>query len=360
MPYVLRPPTFSAENKPFRSGLLKCGTMRLRLFLGILCALPPLAFACTSSEFTTTPPPSTSDASKATPADGAPPFVPGADDDDDTSDSSTDAALAACSATAVFKEPTRIAGLPEGAIGIHLSADETKVTFHVGGQKSIYQATRPTRLDSFGTPMALALTIDQTDAGPDSGYSGPPSFTYASITGDDSRIYVAAASSIFTAPSSGAGFAPLQRLPQFTQNGFYFFTHPFIREDGSELYVANTFFSVGDIRVAPVNGGVVGDASVMDIGSVGRNRSFVVTADGLTGFYSTDREGDAGGPYQIWRVTRASTSLPFSGAAAVVELRAIGATGANDPTWISRDNCRLYFESNRSGTMNSYVAERAL
>jgi len=264
--------------------------------------------------------------------------------------------MVTCSAAAVFTAPARILGLPESAIGLHLSPDEKTATFHVTGQKSIYQASRPSRLEAFGTPLPLALTIDQTDAGPDSGYTGPPSFSYASITGDNSRIYVAAASSIFTSTASGAGFGPLQRVPQFTQNGFYFFTHPYIRQDGTEIYVANTFFSVGDIRVASVSGGTVGEPSILDIGSVGRNRSFVVTPDGLTGFYSTDREGDAGGPYQIWRVNRASTSLPFSSASAVVELRA---TGANDPTWISNDGCRLYFESNRSGTMNTYVAERA-
>ena len=150
--------------------------MNRRLLLGTLCIAPALAIACQSSEFTAERESTSVDASVRD-TGVAPPFVPGEAEEDSGVSISDSGTLVTCSATASFAAPTRIPGLPEGAIGLRFSPDEKTATFHVANQSpsQIYQATRATRLDAFGTPSPISLTIDQTDAGPDSGYTGPPS-----------------------------------------------------------------------------------------------------------------------------------------------------------------------------------------
>jgi Tol biopolymer transport system component len=71
----------------------------------------------------------------------------------------------------------------------------------------------------------------------------------------------------------------------------------------------------------------------------------VVSADGLTIYFSSDRPGGAG-DLDIWMATRATTNDGFGAATDVSELN------TSAPEWPSRlspDGCRLYFAGDRSG-----------
>ena len=57
----------------------------------------------------------------------------------------------------------------------------------------------------------------------------------------------------------------------------------------------------------------------------------------------------------IWVATRADRANDFDPPTLVAELQT---AGAESPTWISPDRCRLYFESDRSGNYDVWVAER--
>jgi hypothetical protein len=80
----------------------------------------------------------------------------------------------------------------------------------------------------------------------------------------------------------------------------------------------------------------------------------VVTPDELTIYFgSTRTDGGAKGGMDIWRATRASTTVPFSNPTNVA---ALNTPKSDVPTWISNDGCRLYVANNSGG---KYVIEVA-
>ena len=78
------------------------------------------------------------------------------------------------------------------------------------------------------------------------------------------------------------------------------------------------------------------------INSANSDFSPVLSADGLTIFWSSDRpDGNAKGDFDIWTASRASTDANFATPRNVAELNT---DGLEEPAFLSPDGCRLYFE----------------
>jgi hypothetical protein len=77
------------------------------------------------------------------------------------------------------------------------------------------------------------------------------------------------------------------------------------------------------------------------------------SADGLTIYFASDRRGEP----HVFTAQRASIGAPFG--AIVSPVSELDSAVADIPGWLSRDNCRLYFSSERAGTSDLFLATRA-
>jgi hypothetical protein len=111
-----------------------------------------------------------------------------------------------------------------------------------------------------------------------------------------------------------------------------------------------------DIYRASFDGIGVSDVTLASELASGANEfSPVVSADGLTIFFSSDRtDGGAKGGTDIWTARRPSLTAPFSDVKTVPELNT---TADEEAGWLSPDGCRLYSFSSIAGS-HLYVASR--
>lgn len=350
---------------------MRFSNMHQRLFWSALLLAPSIILACQGSAFTSGTSTSVSTSSdggtKTTEHDGSSDFI-ASDDDDAATILAYDAGVAApkCAHTAVFGAPARVPGLPEGAIGVRLLPDEKTAFFNVSNQtpSKIYKVTRSNRLDAFGSPTLVDMSIAAGDIRPG---SGTPSFTNATVSADESTLFVQSDYSYFAGTKSGNGYGVLKRLPNYAQDASVaaLFSTPYLNEDGTILYGSSIFFHFGTAFVATASGTSVANSTTLDLGSKTRERSIIATSDDRTAFFASNRQNDAGSEfpgtsdYQIYTAARDSAGEAWGNIRAVTELKTTG-TISNDPTWISRDGCRLYFQSDRNGSFNTYLAERAL
>jgi Tol biopolymer transport system component len=138
---------------------------------------------------------------------------------------------------------------------------------------------------------------------------------------------------------------------------------PYIVPDGSAIYYAfgdggNSFDIYRAVRAA-------GDADVSAfttpsaVGGINtpmREEEPVVTADELTIYYGSNNNN---GQFDIYVARRSTATSPFGTPAAVTELDDPLAYDA--PTWISPDQCEIWFMSNRSGStggLDIYMARK--
>jgi Tol biopolymer transport system component len=88
-----------------------------------------------------------------------------------------------------------------------------------------------------------------------------------------------------------------------------------------------------------------------EINSAGANGNPMLSADRRELFFNSDRSGNA----ELWVATRATASGPFSAPALITELA--DPTLDNDP-WISADDRTLMFTSDRGGTRRLWMTTR--
>lgn len=81
----------------------------------------------------------------------------------------------------------------------------------------------------------------------------------------------------------------------------------------------------------------------------------ILSPDGLTLYFASDR-GDPGNVH-VWSATRSSRSVPFSNPTKVPN---VNSDKTDSPSGISRDGCRLYLDSTRTGSSRQdiWVATR--
>lgn len=145
-----------------------------------------------------------------------------------------------------------------------------------------------------------------------------------------------------TRPSRDAGFSaptPLVNVQSVASE-----IAPYIGGDGS-LYFASNRNGNFDVFVAARSGnGFVAPVPITELNSSVDESAVVVTRDGLWVYVESKRTDLSIGGEDIFRAHRATATDAFGPLEPVGELN----TSFNERmTWISPDNCRLYFESNR-------------
>jgi Tol biopolymer transport system component len=271
-------------------------------------------------------------------------------------------AAPACATGQPFGAPKPVQGLNtthlEGAP--RLTPDELTVYFHSNrgttASNDIYVATRGAKAEAFGTPAAVS-GVNTTE---DEFYPtlSPDLLTmyYASspTAGGNESVYYATRTSLAGAFSGRTSVTGVNTAALEGQ--------PFLRGDGQELwFTSQRDGGVGgrDIYRAPKTATTFGPGTdVTEIESTAAEYLPTLSYDGLTIYFASTRVATGTlGSFDIWTAHRSSLSAAFDAPVPAPELNS---TTVDYPGWLSPDECRIYFASDRvvTGGYDIYVAER--
>jgi hypothetical protein len=271
---------------------------------------------------------------------------------------------ARCDPDASFDSPAVVPGLTTiGALavgGLRLSPDYRTGYFNAdrattGGFFDLYAATRLTTTGEFACLVPLGGSgIDTSDDEVEPTMSADGRtllFQRSPPYQQPSRVY-AAGRAADTGDFGDAGI--LGAVNDLAASDEY----PFLREDGHVLYFGSTrVLSEGlDIYRSTWNGTTFEPpVRVDELDTSFDETAPVVTPDDLSIFYA--RAATSGGQYDIWMATRASVRDPFG---APRSLQSINTASGDKPTFVTRDGCTLYLESDRGGGYGMmYVAVKS-
>ena len=314
-----------------------------------------------------TPTPNGNDAGDAAldaPADTAPPNAD-AGDAADGADGADAEPPPLCNPLKDFGAPTPLDSIntPEEDGAARLSEDE--LTIYIDGLRAaegasfgIWYATRTTLTDSFG-PLQKFPSVDNSIDSAQDEYAPNVTadgltlvFERKNLTTQNSDIYIA------TRAKKTDPFGPVSSVGGLNTTDYE--GNPFVRGDTNRLWhVRKPSVNNIDISVAT---NVPGTGYV--ISSVVQNAAYdgspVVSYNGLTLYFSSDRPGAANAGTNIWVATRGALTDPFG---EPVPIKPVNSDANEYPGWISRDGCRLYFVSTRpggKGNQDVYVATRPM
>jgi hypothetical protein len=266
-----------------------------------------------------------------------------------------------CAWNAPFTTPKKLTGL--NVVGGHLlsttfTPDELTVIASRADPSGdlrfhLYLATRPDLTGAFSPPQRLLP-------------SAPGEQLHPSLSPDTRRLF-------FTKSDSGTDFdiVTAERLsdggfgdpspPLNTMSGASTDVTPFMTADGKKVY----FASIADTSVLAIYRAPYPEQSVFGerVAELTPDAGVpvaapVVSADELTIWYSVGVASGVGlAEDDIYVAHRTSVDGAFGPGTPVAELNAPQPI-RDAPVWISRDSCRLYFASNRSGWFEVYVATR--
>ncbi len=266
------------------------------------------------------------------------------------------APVTTCDLTKPFAAPTALDGFSPGAhvATPRLSHDELTIYFtthDASGKSRLARSVRASLAAPFSAPVVLdAQSSSAKDNDPSVSADGASLWFSSERSGDADRLFMAAlipGTTTFGAPT----LVPLTVTSADDQ-------HPYFRVGGGagELWFSSTRDGQGDIYVASKRGaGFDAPRRVDELHSSSASKQPMITEDGLTLLFSSERPGGVG-KRDLWLAQRASVAAPF---AAPEVLSAVSSSADDFAGWISNDGCRVYFSSDRSSSVHrAYVAER--
>ncbi|HEY4175922.1 MAG TPA: hypothetical protein VGM90_03790 [Kofleriaceae bacterium] len=270
---------------------------------------------------------------------------------------------ARCDASNAFGTPVRVDALDSTADegDAFLSIDELTVLFTSNragglGAGDIYIATRASVSDTWGTPALLAgVNTAGTEVRPSMSADQLTLFV-ATRANANSAILVSRA----TRGSTAVAFGSLAAVAVVNDGGGDN-SEPFIAPDQSALYFASTRGTAGDANLlvsTGISGSFSAPAAVAGtmLTTTSNEGAPTLTADQLTLYFRSDR----GQSMDIWFATRTSIANGFG---TPVNATALNSNSAEVPSWVSADNCVIYFNRN-VGTVASnneiYMAAKPL
>lgn len=308
------------------------------------------------------------------------PSEAGSEASDAGRDSTPDAGPPRCDSRVPFGTPAVVKGFATmPVLSGRLNPDETQVYFSAlnscAGEECIdlFVAGRDNRDASFSS----GSLIPKINCGQASEY-------FPSISADSLRIYFE--SSRMRTPDADGGcgidvariwsakrdkvddsFGSVQVDDKFDVPGALD-TSPYLHPSGATLYFVSTGRPQGpgnqDIWLARIKNGLVDTIEVVDNVSTGEAETApVISLDELTIYFARDPAG--GAERKIWVAHRPTPLAKFDAPAPLDELNT---RSDQIPSWISPDNCRLYYATNSEnvpdgGVIDNYrlwVAERPL
>jgi Tol biopolymer transport system component len=207
-----------------------------------------------------------------------------------------------------------------------------------------------------GDDFSAAVAIDELDSGSD---EYRPSLSDDGLTIYFDRRDITLAYTLMTAvretPDGVFGEPAVLAVVNGTGSDF----EPFVTGDG--MYFASTRAGLPDLYFAPRAGAGFGTpVALTDVNSEVADEVPVASADGRALYFSAADRGLTGGTTKghgtdVWIATRSAPGATFGSPAPVTEL---ATSDGEYPTWLSDDNCRLYYVTTRSGTHDLWVASR--
>lgn len=258
-----------------------------------------------------------------------------------------------------FGEPEPITGLDfdENVFGPALSADGKTLYFsaYVGGEQQIYAATREERGAAFaGVRVLPGVNSPASDGSPFVSADGRRLYLFSErfggIGGRDVWISQRERDDAsFSTPALLAGInsPATDLLPWLTSDELtlLFVSNRIGGLGGADLWLA-TREDAGDDFGVPIN--------LAELSSDENEGRAVFSGDGLTAFFSSDRDGGRGGP-DLWVARREGRRAPFS---APENLRSLNSPANDQDVALSSDETELFFASSRGGTSALWRAER--
>ena len=317
---------------------MKSGSMTRLLFLSLVAAAAggAAAAACVGDDPVRPPSDGRRDPDGAT--------TDGASNTDGAADASDGAAPRTCNVTSPFTKVEEVSELNAAQSGgARLSRDGLTVWFHrvlSADEWIIYSAKRPDKSSKFGAPAPVdGVGAGKVDAFPTVNKDGSLLFFQRSLTStaperDIAQLALGASGS--PSPTPGLSSALQERTTYVADDGSMWLS---LRdEDGG---VTNR------IVHAPRSG--QGFGALEDLGPEKANPAMadeapVVSTDGLTMYFATNR--GAGGGLEVWFASRTSLTARFGNLKALPAIRK--ANSSELPTWLSPDNCELWFQRNEA------------
>jgi hypothetical protein len=236
-----------------------------------------------------------------------------------------------------------------------LSHDELTIVLsrkmdQTGGD--LFVAHRAHLQDEFG----FAVAIEELNTGSDE--------YRPSLSDDGKTIYfdrrdITLAYTIMTAVRGSSTGVFAEAAPLAVVNGAASDFEPFVTADG--MYFGSTRAGLPDLYFAPRAGAGFGTPiALTEVNSDVAEEIPVASLDARALYFSAADRDPAGGTTRghgtdVWIATRSAPGATFGSPAPVFEL----ATADGEyPTWLSDDNCRLYYVTSRSGTHDLWVASR--
>lgn len=131
---------------------------------------------------------------------------------------------------------------------------------------------------------------------------------------------------------------------------------PYLTRDGTTLYFVRTVSSAQVVfrAIGSATVGFANPSMVTELHGPTNDTDPVLSADGLTVFWGSDRSGGTG-DVDVWQAQRTTPSGTFGQPAPVTS---VNTAGFDSPSDVSADGCRLYLTSTRAGRTGIYVATR--
>jgi len=270
-------------------------------------------------------------------------------------DGSPDAATS-CRSIDPFDSFAPVAGIKTTAAeqNAWLSHDELTVIFGrftPGRKNDFFIASRAVRTDAFANvrPLSELNSLDQE-------YRAFMSDDGLNIFFDrqDSSTGYHILTAVRSSPAAQFGAA----APVASVNDMGGNYEPFLTPEGMYLG-SERGGNLSDLFLAPRVGAGFGAPVRLGVSSSAPEEMPVVSSDGLTLYFAARDRDPAGQSWDVWMATRADLGQPFSAAALVNASNGmINQAGRDIPAWISDDDCRLYYTTDRDGDLDVWVASR--
>lgn len=259
-----------------------------------------------------------------------------------------------CDPARPFGAPVPVEGLASATedASLRLSPDEKTAYFFSArsGSKLLYTAARPRITAPFSGVSVLANVNAGNQYNPAISADGRTLF-FASFRPEgvgDNDIYQA------TRATQTDDFTNIHLAPNVNSSASE--VQPYLTRDSATLYFVRTVSAAQAVfrATGSITAGFANPSMVAELHGPTNDTDPVVSADGLTVFWGSDRAGGLG-DVDVWQAQRTTPSGVFGQPAPVPS---VNTPGFDSPSDISADGCRLYLTSTRNGRTGIYVATR--
>jgi hypothetical protein len=259
-----------------------------------------------------------------------------------------------------FEPPEPVTGLDfeEGVFGPALAADGRTLYFsaYASGEQQIYSATRDGRGRAFGDVRELpVVNSPESDGSPFISSDGERLYLFSERAGGLGQRDVW----LSRRQSGAAGFAEPQLLPGINSSATDLLpwlsaderTLIFVSDRGGGRGGADLWLAERDAADADFDD----PTNLAELNSVENEGRAVLSPDGLSAFFSSDRSGGRGGP-DLWMAIRTQREQPFL---VLLNLSPLNSSANDQDVALSSDGTELFFASSRGGVSQLWRSARS-